>query len=98
MDQPVLHNIYDEHKQPVNAVACHSTMRQFVSGCADGQVMVWSSRKHLRAFHFTGHQVGVYIQGCVVHVVCTFRGVRAVFTWGVHSVCTWCLRLMYTHA
>jgi centriolar protein POC1 len=57
---PALKRSFKGHKDAVCKVAFNPTLKQTVSGSADGTVMVWNFKPSMRPFRFVGHKGHVH--------------------------------------
>lgn len=59
-EAPALERSFRGHRGAVNGVAFVPSMRQLVSGGADGDVLVWHFKATLRAWRYAGHTAAVH--------------------------------------
>ena len=59
INEPALKRSFKGHKEGVLTSRFNPNLRQVVSGSADGTVMVWNFKPHIRPFRFVGHKGAV---------------------------------------
>ena len=70
-DDPLLERVFSGHRSLVCSLVFNPSLRQLISGSADGEVVVWHFKHNVRAWRWSGHA------GEVQSVACSQRGLVA---------------------